>query len=216
MIEFQDQVFATKTAFAEHLKDGVHALPINVELTGEDRAFAVAVLMRRKDAKGKIGPSDIIAFWVAPNGAGRELNFRRGDGSTDSFSWRKAVTEVGPAAYADAAMRYAVLPQIKSVQDDFFARGGGLCELSGVELTRSNSEVDHISPTFAEIREQWVEAEGGVENIAISRETGGARVSAVLANADQAARWAEFHKAAARLRVISAAANRSRHVLERV
>lgn len=192
-------------------KDLLWSTPIGEGLTGDDLAFMFRLLLQHPSCEEKIG-AGVARITVErnpryPSSCGFVV--WRIDGSNELFSYRKCLRgEPSHQSQVLAAMRREVDAQIVEVRRREFARGVRFCPYTRDVLTDPESvpHVHHAFSPFYSIAFKFVTYYGGFDRIDVdSAEGGGVR----LRNQLVAKNWREYHKAEARLRVISKRANLS-------
>ena len=81
------------------------------------------------------------------------------------------------------------------------------CAVTGHLVQRADAHVDHSSPTFLALAEDFAAQCGGWPNLTIIRADGSIGVQ--LADPIQAKAWRDYHRDHARLRIVSVEANLS-------
>lgn len=205
------ETFPTLGALRERLKRLLAAAPLGEPLAGADDALLRAALPRHPEAAAKIGPGvrcfevQLDAYW---QGRARQFVAVQVDGARVPFSY-KAVVSPRPDRTTEA-LRAEVRPQVLAFRTRAVAEAGGAPRdaVTGAALdpdAPNAIHVDHEVP-FAELVAGWLDVEWLERaDVAVARAPHGTGL--VLADADLAARWREYHARHARLRLVSAATN---------
>ncbi len=132
----------------------------------------------------------VLGFVVARGRTGREVRIVRPDGTEDPFSWRKCCGTVGGFAY-DVRQAY------REAVDDQIA-----------PMRRPGMHVDHVAPlTFERLVKDFEAEHGAPSPTEIDRD---GLLHGVRFYEPRRGRFAEYHRAVARLAVITAAENLSK------
>jgi hypothetical protein len=109
------------------------------------------------------------------------------------------------------ALRLAVTDDVMRFKTECFGDSEVVrCAMTGEIVRKDNCHVDHESPTFSEIMQDWLSANHLLEEeIPLVGDEDGA-MFAKLADAELADDFRQYHLANAKLRVVSIAANLSR------
>jgi hypothetical protein len=182
-------------------------------IAGEDRAFVEALIRRHPRAEKIIdcGIAHICVQRVPFQEHLQRFVVIRTDGSWRDFSWRKCLHPTSALDDVRRICRRLVADQVAGFARAFWREhpGGARCPVLGVPITPKTSHVDHAPPLFHELVQAWLDAERLVpDDIEIAYKTGYQGCSE-FADPLLAERWREFHRAHARLRVVSAQANLS-------
>lgn len=193
------KVFCTKSA----IKDRCSAILKAGEIKPADHAFLSDLLQMHPDAKEKIGPG-IGYFYVGVNREYGSHGFflRRRDGSRVDFSYRACLNPPTLVADARKAMRDAVAYQVADFKTRAFSGGEVRCALSGIPVTPETCEIDHVRP-FCQIRDAFLGAEGLTLEKVVVRPSKLMEAMSYLEDEGLSRRWEEYHRAHARLRVLS-------------
>jgi hypothetical protein len=176
-------------------------------------SFLCCLVKRHRESADKIGVG-IKHFKVLTNtnygGKNRCFYLFRTDGTFTDFSYQKCVATPSPWHEYMDALRTAVMDQIIAAREAAFGRSEEiLCPIKKILMTRSVCHVDHESPdTFAALVERFNDEEWIHEEIPPSTGGGDNACGRRLMDSGLEERWKYFHKANAKLRVISREAHR--------
>jgi hypothetical protein len=182
-------------------------------IAGEDRAFIEALILRHPRAETIIdcGIRHVCVQRVPFAEHLRRFVVIRRDWSWRDFSWRKCLYATSALDEVRRGCRRLVADQVAGFARDFWREHprGAACPILGVPMTPKTSHVDHAPPVFAELVQAWLAEERlAPEDVEIAyRADYGGRSE--FADPLLAARWRQFHREHARLRVVSARANLS-------
>jgi len=177
-------------------------------VTGDDAEWlAWLVAERHPCASEKIGPG-ISYFTTQVVMPFRTLGFviRRVDGTATDFSWRTCITAPDHKLMVRAAMRRAVESQITEFKATAAAEGSLRDAITGEILTWDNVHVDHAPPVFVLIADAYAALSGGYAAIGLTPSQDG-QIGRALTGAHE--NWAAWHRAFARLRIVSEQTNMS-------
>jgi hypothetical protein len=182
-------------------------------IAGEDRAFIEALIARHPRAALIVdcGIQYILVQRVPFAEHLRRFVVIRQDGSWRDFSWRKCLHPTDALDDVRRICRRLVADQVCAFARQFWREHphGASCPVLGVPMGPKTAHVDHAPPLFHELVQTWLDHErlepDDIE-IVYRADYGGRNefVDPLLA-----ARWRQFHRAHARLRVVSAQANLS-------
>lgn len=166
------------------------------------------LLQNHHDRNKKIG-GGIKYFTVGKHPTGNKcFIIIRKDGTSDDFSYLKCLEKTGN--FSDKkrvlnAMRKAIVDQTMAFKENELKKGIS-CQFNGIELTNSNSEVDHKIP-FQLLVDNWLQLNhlnyDSIANQLVKVNTIESLPTQLLNN------WKNYHFQNAKLRLISASANRS-------
>jgi len=130
-------------------------------------------------------------------------------------SFNKCLDGEEQSTLARSAMRTAILSQVQEYKRSRFANGSVFCPFLDIELSESNTHIDHASPnTFQILVERWLELENfTIENVAISGSADNS-FARIMTDSKQLDSWRKFHNENAQLRAISQLGNLSRAKIE--
>ncbi len=176
------------------------------EITGDDDELLTWLVMRHPDAEYKT--SSGISFFTVEENSYRSRGFwvHRIDGSKTDFSFYACITEPSHKSMVRDAMRDAINDQIVEFKMSHIPTGL-ICSITGAILTLGDAHVDHESPTFVELADEWALDQGGYETIILPPPSDGQFGSKLYD--DDAEDWTEFHKDNATLRIVSRQVNLS-------
>lgn len=201
--------FDTQKAAKEEIQRRLHEAELEKPL--DDFDFWMALLERHPNASQKIG-CGIVSFKVTLNRyRQRCLYATRWNDTPVDFSYIKCLRPQTPRELFTRALRHAVEPDIISFRESAFGLNGRLtCPVSGKDVTRDEVEVDHESPWLFEtlVQKFVVDEKIDLKNPPVAPSEDG-ELGRKLSDPALERRWVEFHRAHAKLRVISAEAHRS-------
>lgn len=205
------EVFATKAALTRRVRTILHGGVVGRTLDDEEHAFMLALLARHPDVEEKIG-AGVASFYIGtPLFRVRGFLLRRVDGTQTDFSFLHCITPRTNRADFVAACRRAIADQVVAAREAQFGSDSQLlCPILGIHVTRESSHVDHAPPwTFDVIVDAFVTAEDlDPDRVGVGG-FGDGETERVLTDVALLARWCEFHRARATLRVVSKKANLS-------
>lgn len=201
--------FTSKAAARRHAKELLRTLPVGTVLTGRAFLFVSALLLRHPKSAQKIGAGiAAISIHAGLHGSPGFL-LRRTDGTTTDFSYMKCLgvkTDRHDVLYA---LRVSIDDQIQQVRAEALdGRTEFLCPIDKVMTPVSQAHVHHVHPeTFHFLVEAFLRQEN-LELLAVPLAGGGdGEMGKRLADPAFAQRWRDFHRANAKLLVVSKAAN---------
>lgn len=201
--------FKTKKSLEDHVRSIVAKYDDGCEITDRsDFEFVFDLLMLHHEAPQKLGRG-IIRFTIERDTVWhktRHFQIHRSDGTTTDFSWRTCID--GHKRHSDVlgAIRRAISDEVIQFKTNALSRRI-VCPVTGVELTRDNSHVDHQRPmTFNLIACQWMFEIGGSDKVIISEPTDN-QLCSEMTDFEQRKSWIETHNKLAVFRLISAEAN---------
>lgn len=204
--------FANKGRLLDHVRCILYRHEIGADIVGEDAAFVFALLGRHPQVRHKVG-CGVEAFFVGWNDSyqgNREFWLRRTDGTTTEFSFRECVSPSSKKSNFDAALRKAIVPQIREFKAKAVAALGptATCPVTGMIFNTADGDVDHKAPmTFAAIEKAFVEEHNiDIESVELTGWQDG-EVSNQLADPDLAEKWTTFHRQRAVFRLVSTEGN---------
>lgn len=187
------------------------------EMVGEEDASALTELLSRHRHAGDLLGRPISGFRIAKGEfygrGGRRFEIVRPDTSTDSFSYLKCIAPRSDPHFEDFvwAMRCEVLEQTRKFHDDAFAGGRAvLCGITGEPIKQTDSQVDHAGTnSFRSLVAEFLKSAGlRISDIRITDEGRfGECAAKYVADRAIAAKWQEYHREHATLRVTSKKAN---------
>jgi hypothetical protein len=199
------RLFRTKADLENHIRAIVAKYPLEVYMDGEDVAFMTEVFKHHYRWDDKRGPGVAGMFTrrvYSATGASTGIMLKRIDGSEVDISWVVCLMPGGrPKAKRNlsVAARYEVMPQRNAASHA--VPHGAACPLCGQPLLAGDRHVDHAPPhTFEGLLDFWLIEEGlNYEQVEIE-DVGVA--DAQFIDRELAARWQDFHRQHAVLRVI--------------
>lgn len=207
-LTFESKV-AAKTFFRE-LRD---RYPDGSMIGGEEARYLCDLLACHPESESKIGPG-IAYFSVATDEEFRRTRHfvvHRTDGTFSDFSFPACIDGRNPRKDRLEALRRAIDDQIIAFRERCFAQNSALiCPLQGVPITRAAYHVDHAPPAlFATLAEAWLrERELAWIDVQITPPADN-QIVAQMTDPIQRASWTEFHRARAKLRMLSPKGNLS-------
>lgn len=178
-----------------------------IRLDGHDAAFMGDLLLRHPSAERKVG-CGVAAIWIKRNGVfGNGFYVERIDGTFEDFSYKQCIRPFTHATKAKFAFRRAIDDQVIAVKTAAFCDSTYLyCPVTGEPIIWETAHVDHEPPlTFAALLADYCEQRGiDLDTIELYEPKGGI---GKLLSPHMEEDWSEWHRARARLRVISADAN---------
>lgn len=205
--------FDTTGAFKDYVQKLLTDLPQGVIIEEPFHSFLCEFVQRHHEAADKVG-SGIKYFKVLTNtnygGKNRCFYLFRTDGTHTDFSYQKCVRTPTPWQEYTDALRSSVMDQIIEARERAFGLNDEiLCPIKKAMMTRSASHTDHIAPdTFAALMERFNDEEWIHEENPPSTQGGDNACGRRLMDKGLEERWRYFHKANAKLRVISKEAHR--------
>lgn len=203
--------FQTQTEAGDFIREILNTTPWGVPLQGDTHEFVRSLLDRHPRAAEKIS-SGVGYFTVNSDGNGdRCFYIHRVDGSKPQhFSYKKSLLGKDDLrSLVVGALNREIDEQIWAFRDSELAKGAHICPYTGALITKDSYHVDHPNPTFFELYTEWFSA-AGLEVAAIKISDGrdneiGRRMTAP----EQKDSWQQFHRAHARLRLLSPQGNLS-------
>lgn len=208
---FGGVTYATKKAAKDAVRALVARQALGVMLGPEDDQVVRDLLGMHPEADKKID-CGVRGFTVRLDPEwrrNRQIILHRVDGTSSDFSWHACIDGANPLRDIREAFRRAVVDQVLAFRDAQLA-AGAVCPFRGVALTARTSHVDHEAPrTFARLLEDFLAGEGmALADVPITPSADN-QLWADLADAGLSARWQDYHRANARLRLLSRGANLS-------
>jgi hypothetical protein len=203
-----DQAFATKKAATEAIRAVLYAYESGATVSDEHDAFLRGLIALHPESESKVG-AGVESFQVQDNAYVNSRGFwlTRVDGTRTDFSFVSCLTPPSREAEAKKAFRTEVRRQLEAFRDRNYKPGQVLfCEVTGEPITRETAHVDH-NPTFESLAAAFL-AERGLSMSSVGVEpTRDGVMENRLADRALAEAWADYHKAHARLRIVSKKAN---------
>jgi hypothetical protein len=207
--------FETQKEAREFIREILNATPWGEPLKGDTHEFVLSLLDRHPRATEKIG-CGVSHFTVDKDGNGdRCFYIHRTDGYKLHFSYQKSLIGKDDArSLVVGALNRAVDEQIWAFRDSELAKGKQTCEYTGAPITKDSYHVDHHNPTFLELYTTWL-AQSGLQIADIKVSDGGDNeIGRQMTDPAQKRSWQEFHRAHARLRILSPLGNLSAAKIE--
>jgi Protein of unknown function (DUF3223) len=135
------------------------------------------------------------------------LVIRRVDGTATDVSWRECITPRDHSSLVRGAMRRAIESQVTAFKAASDEDGGLYDAITGEALTWDNVHVDHAPPVFVIISDAYAALFGGYEAIPLTPSEDGQIGRALTGKHEEL--WPVFHRAFARLRIVSEQTNMS-------
>jgi hypothetical protein len=200
--------FPTQKAKTERAQQAVNS-NVNGPLTeGRDLNAALALLGTHPEVDDKVG-AGVESIEIRPAMYGtRGFYIQRIDGTGTDFSWKKCVKAPTARDNVRAACREAIRPQIVKYKHDCLVDSAAACELLGVAIDASNSQVHHAPPMFDTLVDTWVEQHGGYNTVSTACLSGD-NVYGNRLRDDHYDDWTAFHGREAKLMLVHSAANAS-------
>ncbi len=212
---FDGQYFPTQQAAKSAIQSILYSQPLGEPLAPAHLNFMMAVLEHHPAADIKIG-CGVARIEVRANtrfSTGRTFWLVRHDGTATDFSFMECLKPSTNAQKVQGAFREAIGDQLATFKLDWFRTQAQpdttvLCPILNISVGWEDAHVDHERPlTFVALVEAFISTRQlNVDDIAVrDREDG--RIGKVIADELLAAEWAAYHRAQAKLRVVSKQAN---------
>lgn len=149
-----------------------------------------------------------VGFWVV-----------RRDGSETDFSFIRAINEAPKRQIEQLsdACRGAVLAELQTAKIKHFATHGDengqvRCAASGILVDQNDAALDYVEAGFAELIRTFAQAQGWDDGIptGIISEPSDAQMTTVFISASHADAFRSFHRATAKIRLVSKVEKRRR------
>ena len=199
-----DKYFRSQKELENYIKNILHKYNLNEFLDEYDFEFMMDLLVRHPKADEKIG-CGIDGIRVVPEWGNRRFDILRLDDSSIDFSPKKCLTPETQLTKFKRACRNAIQEQVRAFKNQFFAQGEKFeCPINREVITYDNAHVDHEYPnTFDQIVHNFIKEKNiDVDSVAIEGE-----IAKKFKDKKLEEEFAEYHKANAKLRVISKSAN---------
>ncbi|MGW6537446.1 DUF3223 domain-containing protein [Streptomyces sp. NPDC055051] len=208
-----EEHFRTKEAVRDRCRAVRDRYQGHPQVTGEDDdRFLRNLLTLHPDYEFKRGHG-ITGFTVIRNDEHGTYGFAvmRVDGTSIDFSWNTCLKPPTQRQKVLGCLRRAVKYQVIAHRDAVFMAGPVTCAISGAPIASTQeAHVDHHAPTFAQIAETFIDAQGGPDAFHISDDIPDGFSHAELADKEVEAAWQDYHREVAVLRVVTKLANLSR------
>lgn len=206
--------FKSKKACREHFQAMLYRYEVNRRLNDKDLQEFLWLLERHPESDQKIGAGvSFIAVEMHPVFiTQRCFRIYRVDGSRTDVSFLSCVNGTAKPLLTRwiEAMRNEISGQIIAFKQQCFAESSELqCEITGQIVNWHNSHVDHIVP-FADIANMFFQDMGIAPSASALEEPQDNQYQERFTDATIAGKWAAYHMAKARLRIVTANANLSR------
>lgn len=197
-------VFASQKEAQEMCSKLLAQYEVGQEVTDDVAVdFLHALISRHPEAETKIG-CGVSSFYVDHDGfKGKCFHLLRTDGTRTDFSFRSCIKPPTAREEALSALRSEVCAQTQKVKADAFAAGVVHCAVTGGVLTWESAHVDHVVP-FEQLVVAFLKSEQLVVESLKVRPTEDGATSTWLVDRGVAARWSEYHREHAVLRITSA------------
>lgn len=208
-----DRFFASQKELVAYVSALLRSAHPPMRLTGDDAAFMGDLLLRHPSADRKIG-CGVAAIWIKRNCHdnpyavfGNGFYVERTDGTFIDFSYKQCIRPFTHATKAKFAFRRAIDDQTLAVKKVAFRDSEVLiCPVTDEPITWETAHVDHEPPlTFAALLADYC-GERGIDLNTIELYEPRSGIGKLLPP-DIEMDWADWHRARACLRVISADAN---------
>jgi hypothetical protein len=205
--------FPTKKVLLEACRDLLSCYePGDFVVDTEHAQFLRDLLDRHPERDQKVG-CGLEAFFVDVAHPHRTNCFwiRRVDGTTTDFSFVQCVRPPTPEQDARDALRAEVRDQVDAFRRSRFCSSSPVrCEITGAVLSHDTCHVDHESPKFRELVDQFAASEGRALSDFATSPTADGVTTETLVDRALAARWKNFHAERAKLRLVTVEANLTR------
>lgn len=207
--------FRTKRDAVEFFRRMLGKYALDQTVTPDDQRLLTALVARHRHADDLLS-RPIAAFRVVKGelyGNSRRFEIVRDDGSVNEFSYLKCISPPSDGHRDDVlwAFRCDVIDQTRAFHDTAFSGASTVaCAITGKPVKRSDSHVDHAPPlTFQVVAYNFLTEIGlRIQDVAVTLEGHLDSCAAkYLADRELAARWQEYHRRHARLRITSKKAN---------
>jgi hypothetical protein len=215
MIEIGDNVFKSKKAAMEHIREILYRYPLNQPLEGADLIFMCDLLLCHPDADSKMGVGVKSIFIEQETVFNKTIHFSvlRTDGSSTDFSFKKCLSPNlnAPIKLFKLAARRVIEDQIISFRDNSFLRADSTgkiqCPITGELVDKNSSHVYHILPnSFDKIVVDFIRINNiNVDEARLIEPPTG--IGRVFADDNLKNSFANYHKINAQLRVVFPTAN---------
>lgn len=206
-------VFTTKKAVDAHVRDILHSAEIGAPLRGTAFDVVADLLLHHPNCEEKIGVGvATICVLIERNWGTRHFQITRADDSTTDFSFKKCINPPSKLTLFKCASRHVIADQIVAFRNAAFDAAGGqlFCPINFTALKPHTAHVDHIPPhTFDALVQQFLQNEQLDVNSVEFTGRQDNEMQKGFADLTLQTRWRDFHRARARLRVVSQRANLS-------
>jgi hypothetical protein len=213
-IILHDREFKTKSEAIAFFRQMLSKYELGQSVDTDDKLLLTALVGRHRYATDLLA-HPITTFRVVKEEmfGNRRFEIVRDDGSVNSFAYLKCINQPADQHFMDVmwAMRCEVIEQTRQFHNDAF-RGhpAVVCGITGEPIKRKGSHVDHAPPrTFQVLVADFVKLIGvKLKGIEITSEGRlGITSAKYFADRELAARWQNYHRQHAVLRITSEKAN---------
>lgn len=210
------EIFKTKSALQERIKEILHQHPELPYLAQKDFAFMFDVLKLHPDADIKIGVG-VKTMYVKQNPIythTRNFWVVREDDSETDFSYLECLKETPHEKRFVNACRVAIELYMIDFKSKFFEQLNGqtgLCPITGESITFTTCHVDHKAPkTFKSIVSRFIADKViDVNKVKINGKGEDGVFQDTFDDKQLAKMWIDYHNANAELQIVSHRANLS-------
>ncbi|KOV93738.1 DCL family protein [Streptomyces sp. NRRL B-3648] len=200
--------YPTKEAVRDVCRSIVQRYGIGGNVTApDDDAFLRHLVERHPEYDLKRG--DGIAHFrvIAHTDHGRRsvgLALVRLDGEVADFSWNACLTPFSQRTQVLAALRHAIADQVAASRNAALNSGQPLvCSVTGAPIPSATElHIDHAAPTFLDLAEEFIAANGGVDAFRILPDTGAGISYIELEDKVLERNWQDHHHERAVLRPV--------------
>ncbi|MDX3589067.1 DCL family protein [Streptomyces europaeiscabiei] len=200
--------YPTKEAVRDVCRSIVQRYGIGGDVTDpDDDAFLRHLLECHPEYDLKRG--DGIAHFrvIAHTDHGRRsvgLALVRLDGEVADFSWNACLTPLSHRTQVLAALRHAIADQVAASRNAALNSGQPLvCSVTGAPIPSATElHIDHAAPTFLDLAEEFIAANGGVDVLRILPDSGAGISYIELEDKALERRWQDHHQKRAVLRPV--------------
>lgn len=202
-LEIGGITFETKEAAKRHTSQLLRSLPFG-EVADEHVRFLLGLVKRHPDYR-EIEGCGLFGFEVRRNTwngiTSKGFWAVRQDGTATDFSYRECLSPKTPRTRILAAFRGEVQYQIYRFKSDTWSRGYR-CPITGEAFDFDDSDVDHEPPLFGDLVQRFLSLSGlALEDVLVRNGSG--EIGASILDRSLAQSWRDFHKANARLSLLS-------------
>lgn len=203
--------FALKKDAEDACRELLYRYPPGSRVTSpDDEQFLLDLLDLHPERSDKVG-CGVAYFEVRVNPTftrQRTFYLIRVDQTETDFSFMKCLKPPTHRQLVLGAMRREVANQVyEFAEQTYDADSVVRCAVTGQVIERANAHVDHSSPTFLELAEQFIIQYGGWDGFIIAHAD--RSIGVQLGDEGQAKEWRDYHRQYANLRVVSIEANLS-------
>lgn len=207
LIRIGEAVFTTKKAATEAAREILYGYELGSTLGAEHEAFMLDVFRLHREWESKRG-CGVASIQVDQNLGTRGFWLTRADGSRTDISFVKCLTPPRHEHDVRAAFRTEIREQVRQFKAANLLPGAA-CPITGERLDAYNAHVDHAPPEFDELFASFLaDNQLAFEQVDVNPTEDGS-TDTLLADRHLAARWQEYHRRYARLRLVTKTANLS-------